>query len=178
MDLGSGILDPGSGKNLSRIPDPGVKKAPDPGSGSATLIKREYAVEPLIFFVYWKGEIYGTVIGWHPLFPLTSLNLFLINLYKRTVVYFNFFCRVSPSTSWRTTTFESCVTLSSTTPHRLMRCPWTVSVHSLHLSSLGNSLKKLDFREQVSSQTSFPLPCSLWLDSYLKIYGVSYIGFL
>jgi hypothetical protein len=28
--------DPGSGKNLFRIPDPGVKKAPDPGS--ATLI--------------------------------------------------------------------------------------------------------------------------------------------
>jgi hypothetical protein len=24
--------DPGSGKNLFRIPDPGVKKAPDPGS--------------------------------------------------------------------------------------------------------------------------------------------------
>jgi hypothetical protein len=37
MGLGSGIRDPGSGKNLSRIPDPGVKKAPDPGSGSATL---------------------------------------------------------------------------------------------------------------------------------------------
>jgi hypothetical protein len=35
--LGSGIRDPGSGKNLFRIPDPGVKKAPDPGSGSATL---------------------------------------------------------------------------------------------------------------------------------------------
>ncbi len=33
--LGSEI--PGSGKNLFRIPDPGVKKAPDPGSGSATL---------------------------------------------------------------------------------------------------------------------------------------------
>ncbi len=31
------IWDPGSGKNLSRIPDPGVKKAPYPGSGSATL---------------------------------------------------------------------------------------------------------------------------------------------
>jgi hypothetical protein len=30
--LGSGIRDPGSGKNLFRIPDPGVKKAPDPGS--------------------------------------------------------------------------------------------------------------------------------------------------
>jgi hypothetical protein len=25
-------LDPGSGKNSSRIPDPGGKKAPDPGS--------------------------------------------------------------------------------------------------------------------------------------------------
>ena len=38
MVLGSGIRDPGSGKNLFRIPDPGVKKAPDPGSGSATLV--------------------------------------------------------------------------------------------------------------------------------------------
>jgi len=37
MGLGSGIRDPGSGKNLFRIPDPGVKKAPDPESGSATL---------------------------------------------------------------------------------------------------------------------------------------------
>jgi hypothetical protein len=35
---GVGILDPGSGKNLFRIPDPGVKKAPDPRSGSATLV--------------------------------------------------------------------------------------------------------------------------------------------
>jgi hypothetical protein len=34
---GFGIRDPGSGKNLFRIPDPGVKKGPDPGSGSATL---------------------------------------------------------------------------------------------------------------------------------------------
>ncbi len=31
------IWDPGSGKNLFRIPDPGVKKAPDPGS--ATLLR-------------------------------------------------------------------------------------------------------------------------------------------
>jgi hypothetical protein len=39
MVLGSGIRDPGSGKNIFRIPDPGVKKhpIPDPGSGSATL---------------------------------------------------------------------------------------------------------------------------------------------
>jgi hypothetical protein len=40
MGLGSGIRDPGSGKNLFRIPDPGIKKAPDPGSGSATLKRR------------------------------------------------------------------------------------------------------------------------------------------
>jgi hypothetical protein len=33
--------DPGSGKNPVRIPNPGVKKAPDPGSGSATLLKAE-----------------------------------------------------------------------------------------------------------------------------------------
>ncbi len=32
MSLGSGIRDPGSGINLFRIPDPGVKKAPDPRS--------------------------------------------------------------------------------------------------------------------------------------------------
>jgi hypothetical protein len=32
MGLGSGIRDPGSGKNLFQIPDPGIKKAPDPGS--------------------------------------------------------------------------------------------------------------------------------------------------
>jgi hypothetical protein len=38
MGLGSGIRDPGSGKNLFRIPDPGVKKAPIPDPGSATLI--------------------------------------------------------------------------------------------------------------------------------------------
>jgi hypothetical protein len=36
-DLGSEIRDSGSRKNLFRIPDPGVKKSPDPGSGSATL---------------------------------------------------------------------------------------------------------------------------------------------
>jgi len=37
--LGTGIRDLGSEikKNLFQIPDPGVKKAPDPGSGSATL---------------------------------------------------------------------------------------------------------------------------------------------
>jgi hypothetical protein len=44
MGLGSGIRDPGSGKNLFRIPDPGSRgqkgtrsRIQDPGSGSATL---------------------------------------------------------------------------------------------------------------------------------------------
>jgi hypothetical protein len=37
-ETGSGSRDPGSGKNPFRIPDPGVKKALDPGSGSVTLI--------------------------------------------------------------------------------------------------------------------------------------------
>ncbi len=36
LKYGFGIRDPGSGKNIFRIPDPRVKKAPDPGSGSAT----------------------------------------------------------------------------------------------------------------------------------------------
>jgi hypothetical protein len=41
-DPGTEIRDPGSGKNLFRIPDPGVKKAPDPGSGSATLAWKQF----------------------------------------------------------------------------------------------------------------------------------------
>jgi hypothetical protein len=32
------LWDPGFGKNLFRIPDPGVKKEPDPRSGSSTLV--------------------------------------------------------------------------------------------------------------------------------------------
>jgi len=39
MGLGSEIRDPGSGKNQFRIPDPGVKKAPDPGSTTLKKIK-------------------------------------------------------------------------------------------------------------------------------------------
>ncbi len=46
MGLGSGIRDPGSGKNLFRIPDPGIKKTPDPGSGSATLPLRNANPDP------------------------------------------------------------------------------------------------------------------------------------
>jgi hypothetical protein len=42
MDLGSGIR-----KNLFRIPDPRVKKAPDPESGSATLPPGKILATPL-----------------------------------------------------------------------------------------------------------------------------------
>jgi hypothetical protein len=38
MGLGSGIRDPEKTYSGSWIPDSGVKKAPDPGSGSATLL--------------------------------------------------------------------------------------------------------------------------------------------
>jgi hypothetical protein len=58
MDLGSGIRDPGSGKNLFRIPDPGVKKLPDPGSGSATLI---FTLFSLLFF--FSSYLYFSVLG-------------------------------------------------------------------------------------------------------------------
>jgi hypothetical protein len=42
MGLGSEIRGPGSGKTVFRIPDlgPGVKKAPDPRFGFATLLNR------------------------------------------------------------------------------------------------------------------------------------------
>jgi hypothetical protein len=39
MGLASGIREPGSWKNLFRIPDPGVKKAPDPGSATLQYTK-------------------------------------------------------------------------------------------------------------------------------------------
>jgi hypothetical protein len=39
-DPGSEIRDPEKTHSGSRIPNPGVKKTPDPGSGTATLFKR------------------------------------------------------------------------------------------------------------------------------------------
>jgi hypothetical protein len=44
MGKGSGIRDPEKTYSDpgSRIPDPGVKKALDPGSGSATLLNNKY----------------------------------------------------------------------------------------------------------------------------------------
>jgi hypothetical protein len=41
-DPGSEIRDPEKTYSGSGIPDPGVKKAPDPGSGSATLINNNH----------------------------------------------------------------------------------------------------------------------------------------
>ncbi len=49
MGLRYGIRDPRAGKNLFRIPDPGVKKAPDPGSGP------QHCVSP--FCVHFKLKI-------------------------------------------------------------------------------------------------------------------------
>jgi hypothetical protein len=36
---------------LSRIPDPGVKKAPNPGSGSATLLGKAMGIKIRIFLM-------------------------------------------------------------------------------------------------------------------------------
>jgi hypothetical protein len=52
-DPGSEIWGPGSGKNLFRIPDPGVKKAPDPGS--ATLLSAR-TVRPSNVLEWWRDE--------------------------------------------------------------------------------------------------------------------------
>jgi hypothetical protein len=60
MGLGSGIRDPGS-----RIPDLGVKKAPDPGSGSATLIICMFCKNSLIGsrLQALKGPVLSLVYG-------------------------------------------------------------------------------------------------------------------
>jgi hypothetical protein len=61
---GFGIRDPRSGKNLFRIPDPGVKKAPDPRSGSATLeILRILATNyPYIYHKDPTTQVHGTTV--------------------------------------------------------------------------------------------------------------------
>jgi hypothetical protein len=48
MTVGSGIRNSGSGINLFRIPDPGVKKAPDPGHESATLFSCIFFLQILL----------------------------------------------------------------------------------------------------------------------------------
>jgi hypothetical protein len=43
------IPDPDLDFYPSRIPDPGIKKAPDPGSGSATMLFRSFRSGVLLF---------------------------------------------------------------------------------------------------------------------------------
>jgi hypothetical protein len=56
MDWGFGLRDPE--KKLSRIPDPGAKKAPVPKSGPATLVK----ISGKIFFSFTESG-HGDQIG-------------------------------------------------------------------------------------------------------------------
>jgi hypothetical protein len=69
-DPGSGVRDPGSGirkkpKKLFRIPDPGVKKAPDPGSwirirntANEEINRRRIKnYTPKLFFMYEKTYV-------------------------------------------------------------------------------------------------------------------------
>ncbi len=62
-DTGSGIRDPGSGKTPFRIPDPGVKKAPDPGSGSATLQLTTGTGRPRLDYDPGRGERHQNIIS-------------------------------------------------------------------------------------------------------------------
>ena len=53
--------DPGSGKNLFRIPDQGVKKTPDPGSGSPTLTCWQFQSKKPWFILRIRLAWWGTV---------------------------------------------------------------------------------------------------------------------
>jgi hypothetical protein len=55
------VWDPGSGKKLFRIPDPGVKKAPDPGSGSATLVGGQYFGRRKMYLKVYPLSTYITI---------------------------------------------------------------------------------------------------------------------
>jgi hypothetical protein len=84
MGLGSGIRDPGSGKNLFRIPDPGVKKAPDPGSGSATLDPRSspYSFVFLLYTLFTISNFYRS--------PIALLYFILLFFYVVLVTFYIF----------------------------------------------------------------------------------------
>jgi hypothetical protein len=64
MSLGSGIRDLGYGINLFQIPDPGVKKAPDPGSGSATLVSKDAGKPRTVQSLYWHLAVIVVNHGW------------------------------------------------------------------------------------------------------------------
>ncbi len=88
MGLGSGIRR----KDLFQIPDPGVKKAPDPGSGSATLTetpnrnkkyKNDLSRAPLSFFLLVPMYLY--LLGSEPeaklvkTEPRKSFQIYILN---------------------------------------------------------------------------------------------------
>jgi hypothetical protein len=52
------LRDPGSGKGFFRIPDPGVKKAPDPGFGSATLFYTLMKTEQFLKLFFTAMPVY------------------------------------------------------------------------------------------------------------------------
>ncbi len=69
---GFGIRDPEKSYSGSWIPDPGVKKSPDPGSGSATLrctlIQKSSSINPPIYFLFFPQHLlYYWVWVTHPL---------------------------------------------------------------------------------------------------------------
>ncbi len=80
MGLGSEIRDPK--KNLFRIPDPGVKKAPDPGSGSATLLPNCFTKQN----DQWKDDIKGFVSLIKFLHPSSNLSVLNIILFLYSVI--------------------------------------------------------------------------------------------
>ncbi len=62
-DPGSGIRDPEKTYFRSRIPDKGVKKAPDPGSGSATLVEIRKWYKKLYRFT---NNHFKQFVQWNP----------------------------------------------------------------------------------------------------------------
>ncbi len=82
------VWDPGSGKNLFQIPDPGVTKAPDPGSGSRIRIRNTGSCTTQSFslslFFLWKFSIRQIMISFVLGIYLFSLSLSsLYALYPR-----------------------------------------------------------------------------------------------
>jgi hypothetical protein len=75
LGLGSGIRDPGSGKNLFPIPDPEVKKAPDPGS--ATLVLRFPDPNPHLFRSLRPGSALTIWIASRTAVELAKINNYL-----------------------------------------------------------------------------------------------------
>ncbi len=57
----SRIPDPDADFLPSRIPEPGVKKVPDPGSGSATLLMRGFFYLEIGMFAYMEWSIQSTM---------------------------------------------------------------------------------------------------------------------